>query len=217
MNGGEFMKNGKLTVNDPKIVQALEWTMAFEKMYGGPQVVDSMTSGYGTKEMDPFIMGRLAMKIDTDYSIKYLEKYGPKIEYRIAPPPAPKGMPTVTWSGGFAYAVPKGSKNSDLAWQFVKHMTNAASQLQFGKTSSCIPGQKAAVKDPFFTDDPKYKVFLDIMKVSKYRPVTPIASRLWDELVKAVEYVRVGKKTAKQALDDVQNIVDNEMTRLEKK
>jgi hypothetical protein len=41
-----------------------------------------------------------------------LEKFGPQVKYRIAPPPAPKGKKTLTWSGGFAYCIPKGAKKS---------------------------------------------------------------------------------------------------------
>jgi hypothetical protein len=60
------MINNKPTVNDPRIVEALEWTIKFEEIYGGPGVIDVTISGYGSKEMDPFIMGKLSMKIDGD-------------------------------------------------------------------------------------------------------------------------------------------------------
>jgi len=217
LNGGEFIKNGKFTINDPKIVSALDWTIKFEQLYGGPQIVDTTTSGYGSKELDPFIMGRLSMRIDVDYYMRYLEKYGPKIEYRVAPPPAPKGKESITWSGGFAYAIPRGAKNPDVSWKFIKFITSKEEQLKYAKVSQGIPSIKEAAKDPFFTDNPKYKVFVDLMNVSKYRPVTPVASYLWDELAKTIEYVRLGKKTAKQALDDVQEKVSAELNRITKK
>jgi hypothetical protein len=42
-----------------------------------------------------------------------------------------------------------------------------------------------------FTENPKYKVFIDLLKVSRYRPVSPIANIMWDELDKATQYARL--------------------------
>jgi len=215
LNGGEFMKDGKITINDHRIVEALDWTIKFEQLYGGPQIVNTAISGYGNKEMDPFIMGRLSMKIDGDYQVRYIEKYGPNIEYRVAPPPAPKGRKTLTWSGGFAYAIPRGVKNPDISWKFVKFITSKEAQLKYTKICQGIPSLIEVTKEPFYTNNPKYKVFIDLMKVSRYRPVTPVGSYLWNELEKSVEYVRAGSKTAQQALNEAQEKVTQELIRMD--
>ena len=217
LNGGEFMIDNKPTVNDPKIVEALDWTIKFEDYYGGAGAIDVTVSGYGSKEMDPFIMGKLSMRIDGDWYISVLEKFGPKVEYRIAPPPAPAGRKSLTWSGGFAYCIPKGAKNPEEAWQFIKFMVSKESQLKCGKMSSRIPALIEVSKDPFYVTHPKYKVFIDLMKVSRYRPVSPIANIIWDELDKATQYARLKKKTPKQALDDANEKIKIELEKISQK
>ncbi len=200
-NGGRFMRNGKITCNEPKIVEALTWMVNFNAWYGRENVLGAQ-QGFGERDMDPLIMGKLSMIIDGDWYLGILEEYGPHVKVKIAPPPVPKGMPPSSWSGGWAFAIPNGSKHAKESWKLIKYLTEYEAQITYATQAYRIPALKKAAQNKFFKTHKDYKVFLKMMKYTKYRPVTPIAQFYWDEVKAAMDYAVLKKKTPKQALDD---------------
>ncbi len=201
LNGGKFMVGNKVTCNDPRIVEALNWVVKFNDWYGR-RAVEGAAQSYGQRDMDPFITGQLSMKIDGDWYLGILKQYGPRVKFKVASPPAPKGKKSITWSGGFALAIPKGTKYQKEVWEFIKYMISYESQLKYAKAAYRIPALKKAAHDKFFTEDPYYKVFIKLMEVTKFRPVTPVANYYWSQLEKAMEYSILHRKSPKTALED---------------
>jgi multiple sugar transport system substrate-binding protein len=212
LNGGEFMdKTGtKVTCNEPRIVEALEWMVKFFDKYGA-RSLGAFEQGFGQRAQDPLIMGKVAMRIGGDWDIAFLKKFGPNVEYKVAPIPPPRGKKTLTWSGGFAFVIPKDSKYTNESLEFIKFLTNREYQLRFGKGAWVIPALKEVTQDPFYQDSDKYGPFLKLMDVSKYRPVTPVARFYWDQLMKATDLALLHEKSPKQALDDVAKAVQAEL------
>ncbi len=205
LNGGKFMVGDKITCNDPRIVKALEWIVKFNDWYGR-KAVEGAAQSYGSREMDPFITGQLSMKIDGDWYVGVLKQYGPHVKFKVAAPPAPEGKKSITWSGGFSLAIPKGSHHLKEAWDFIRYMIRYETQLRYAKAAYRIPALKKAAHDKFFMTDPYYKVFIKLMDVTKFRPVTPVANFYWDQLSKAMEYAILHKKSPKEALDDAAEV-----------
>jgi multiple sugar transport system substrate-binding protein len=200
-NGGRFMRNGKITCNEPAVVQALQYIVKVNDWYGRDNIM-SAQGGFGQREMDPFIMGKLSMWIDGDWYLGILKRFGPHVKFKIAPPPVPKGKKPSTWSGGWALAIPNGSKNTNEAWELIKHLTSFESQISYATQAFRIPANKKAAQNKFFKTNKYYKVFLDMMKYTKYRPVTPISLYYWDKIREALGFSVDHKKSPKQALDD---------------
>jgi multiple sugar transport system substrate-binding protein len=74
-----------------------------------------------------------------------------------------------------------------------------------------------AAKARYFQEraqDPRFKVFLDLLPVARSRPVTPVSQLMLDELNKAVEAVRTGAALPKDALDAVTQRVNAEIASL---
>ncbi len=200
-NGGVFMKGNKITCNDPKIVEALEWMVKINNL-AGRKAVTSAVSSFGERVNDPFVIGKLSMKIDGDWNLGFLKQYGPNVKFKIAPVPVPKGRKPVTWSGGFAFVIPKGSKNTEVAWDIIKYLTSYEKQVEYATKAFRIPALKKAAYNKEFLSNKYYKVLVGQMKYSKHRPVTPVAQFYWDQLRNAVELALLGKKTPKEALDE---------------
>lgn len=201
--GGEFINEDgtEITCNDPKIVAALEWVVNFVDRYK-IESLNSFSSGFGAWELNPFFTGKIAMQGDEGYLMSLIKRYAPKLNYDVAPLPYPKDGVRATWSGGFALVIPRGAKNAEAAWEFIKWMTSPKPQFTYAKMSEQMSANKLAMEDPYFMNDPKWRVFISEMEYSRYRPVTPVGAELWDQLARAVDQCVYHKMTPKQALDE---------------
>ncbi|MEI6914504.1 MAG: ABC transporter substrate-binding protein, partial [Armatimonadota bacterium] len=92
-NGGEFMsKDGKTcTMNNPRTVEALKYMTSIYDDLKGAERLDAYTRGFAAlpPEMDPFMIGRVAMKIDGDWFLQNIARYQPDLDFGVAPPPVP--------------------------------------------------------------------------------------------------------------------------------
>jgi len=224
--GGRFMsEDGRTcTLNDPKIVEALEWmTYAYDRMGGRREVVSAFESGFaaGGTPADPFFMEQVAMKIDGNWMLSFVARYKPELDFGVAPAPVPEGRPFITWSGGFSLVIPVGVEHREGAWEFIKWMTSleaarihATAVKRFNEERGipmCIPRMRARrsvnarIFEEFVPDIPKFReafqTFADLMQVSKWLPVTPVGQLLWDEHIRAFELATYHIMSPQEALD----------------
>jgi len=105
----------------------------------------------------------------------------------------------ITWSGGWSWAIPKGVKNPNASWEVVKFLATTPGHLAQAKAEVA---QAAAEGRPYkppltghiasdqiiYEDYIKnlpgklaegYRVFIDLLPNTRYRPITPLASELW--------------------------------------
>ncbi len=116
--GGDFMKDGKATINTPEAIQAFKFYGDLLKQYGPPGV----TNMGWTETQSLFTQGRAAMRIDADsqYGFAVDEKSSlvhDKVGY-FALPAGPAGAAPfniVAWCLGIS----SGSQNKDAAWEFI--------------------------------------------------------------------------------------------------
>lgn len=234
-NGGEFLsEDGKTaTLNDPKIVEAIEWIVSVYDALGGAEKIQGFQASFQPGAQDPFLTGKVALMINGNWVLNNIARYRPDIDFAVAPAPVPKkrylqegefkGKPQfITWSGGWAWAIPRGVKNVDAAWKVIKFMTGVEGHLAIAKgdyeynkslgnpyvpgMTSLKPADKALAEKylPLLQRESlrkAYHVFSDLMKVSRYRPVTPVASELWTEHVRVVDLAIFHKMTPKEAAD----------------
>jgi multiple sugar transport system permease protein len=148
--------------------------------------------------------------------------YKPDFDFGIGANPVHKtGDQPASWSGGFAWIMPKGIKNPEVSWEMIKDFVSQDSILAgyevgaaVGRASGrpYVPGMsgQADVDKAAFE---KYKTGIaavdkgllwsvDHMKVTKFRPVTPAAVELYDGANTAWTDALAKKKTVKQAYDD---------------
>jgi len=200
-NGGELMKDNQITCYSPENVEALKWMVKLNNWYGSKSI-QSAQQGFGSRDMDPFLTGKLSMCINGDWNLGNIKQYKPDLKFKIAYPPVPESKPPVSWSGGFAFVIPKGSINEKESWKLIKHLTSYDIQLDYATNAFRIPALKKAAQNKFFMTHPYYKIFINLMKYSRYRPVTPAAQFYWEQLRQAVENAILGIKTPDQALKD---------------
>ncbi len=245
-NGGEFMSPDglKCTMNNRHSVEALEYMTSVYDSLKGVEAINSFSSGFKANELDPFLTGLVAMKIDGNWFLDGIARFGPDLDFAVAPAPIPRerlegkgrfaGQPKfITWSGGFSFAIPRGAKHVEESWDFIKWMCSeeatrisctAQRKYNLSKGRPYVPGMTANVKvnemvfREFAPKLPKYRdslrMFLDLMNASKYRPVTFVGQRLWDEHVRAFDQATRHKKTPRGAMDEGTRIVQKELEKV---
>jgi multiple sugar transport system substrate-binding protein len=126
-NGGQVLSaDGKTaTLDDPKVVEALQFTTDLVKRAG------KYAEFKATREAVDFFgkdnqyakdtIG--AMPID-DFYLNVLADVSPKAGFTVSPILDRQGK-QINYSGGSAWAIPKGSKHADQACEFAKVMTAA--------------------------------------------------------------------------------------------
>lgn len=141
-NASFLSRDGKkATLATPETADALTFMKRGYDIVGGYEAANAFQSGFQGGENDPFITWKVAMKIDGDWSLPGIARYGPDLDFGVAPPPVPddrflgtgrfKGEKDrfVTWIGGFCYALPRGCPHPELAWEFVKFATSLEGRL----------------------------------------------------------------------------------------
>jgi len=157
--GGEFMSadGRRCTMNNPRSIEALRYMVSVYDALGGAQKVDQFQAGFQAYSLDPFLTGKVAMKIDVDGAANNIARFNPDLNFGVAPAPVPderfrrtvsnvrfdsngvpvalppsaaKGEPRyITWSGGFSWAIPVGARHVELAWKFIKWMSSPEAGL----------------------------------------------------------------------------------------
>ena len=240
LNGGRFLSDeGKTcTLTDPRIVEALQYMVETYDAIGGAERVTAFERSAQLEGIaDPFIAGRIAMKVDGNWILDYLVKYKPNFNFGVVTPPAPKGKPALTWSGGFAWVIPTDAKHPEEAWQLAQWLNSvdgwtcaAEAQIRFNEEEGFgyfIPRLSANRKinkmmlERYVPDLPNFqaavRAFVDMLEVSKYRPVTPVGRVLWDEHARALDQGIRHTFSPVRALREAEIRVQKELDQIYKK
>lgn len=249
MTGGKFLsEDGRTcTFSDPENQEALQFMKDGYDLLGGFDQAEKFRATFLGEENDPFLAGQVAMMINGDWILKGFYSYKPDMPFETAPPPLPDdrfhgrgrfaGMPEderpVTWAGGWSYAIPRGAKNVEAAWKFIKWITSTEGRMidmrgqqdyERSRGRRYIPGMQAQIKanekaiQEFANQDTPFdralKSHVEMMRHAHIRPTTFAGQVLWDEHVRATDRAMRGDVSVEQALQDaevaVQRVLDAE-------
>ncbi|MBN9502566.1 MAG: extracellular solute-binding protein [Armatimonadetes bacterium] len=232
-NNASFMSpdGKKCTLDSPASEEALNFMVKGYDLLGGYEKARSFESGFLGKENDAFIIGKVAMKIDGDWIISSLARYGPALDFGVAPAPVPDDRYNkvgrfkdekdtfVTWMGGFSYAIPRGARNTNDGWEFIKFATSTEGRVIEMQAQQAwdklrgrvyVPRQLASREaneigyEKFRPGIKKYadavKMHLEMAQFGRIRPATFVGQTLWNEHVKAMEAACYHKMSPKAAL-----------------
>ena len=246
MNGGTYMSDDgrRCTLNNPKVVEALAWLTHLHDLLGGASDVKAFESSFfQIGEIDPFLQGKVVMKIDGFWQITdRLAQFGRDVNWGIARPPIPlaelnSGSKTCTWVSGWCHAIPSTAKQKDAAWEFLKFISSrpAAEIMNDVKRLALesqgrvfVPTQNANKKindwlfEKYVYSNPQMdakvgaaiRVFNDLLEGQPYRPVTPVGQLMWNQQITATDNAIFHKLTPQQALDQATVIVQRDLDRI---
>ena len=230
------------TLGNPQTARALSTLVSWYDALGGVDAVNAFSGGFGDDAQDPLLLGKLAMRVETDGYLNSIARYRPDLDFGVVPVPVPAerlrhtgifqhDSTWVTWSGGFSFAIPRGSRHVRESWQFMQWMNSPEAALigaraQAAYTRSLnrqyVPrlfaniNANRVVFDAYkSTLPPKFlharEVCMRLLPDTRFRPVTFVGQRLWDEQVRAVDRALRHTQSPGQSLAAAQQAVEIEL------
>ncbi|OON83016.1 ABC transporter substrate-binding protein [Streptomyces tsukubensis] len=181
-----WTKDGDSAVGSSRQWRALmSWQQKFVRKIGYNKL-KTFTAGLGDEWSadNAFQAGRIAMALDGEWRVAFIQEQAKHLRYGTAPFPALAGSGQ-RYGGGFVSAadigVNKRSSHKEAAWALVKYLTTdtpAAVKLANGIKN--IPTLKSAATSPALDAPAPYRTFIDASKdpASDTSPVTEIGSTL---------------------------------------
>ncbi|MYW04667.1 extracellular solute-binding protein [Streptomyces sp. SID3343] len=184
--GVTWTKDGDSAIaSSPQWQRLMTWQHDFVRKIGYDKL-KTFTAGLGDEwsANNSFQTGRVAMALDGEWRVAFVDEQAPNLAYGTAPFPilADSGA---QYGGGFASAadvgVNKRSGHKEAAWALVKYLatdTDAAVKLANGLKN--IPTLKSAAASPHLEATPQYRTFIEASghPASNTSPVTEIGSTL---------------------------------------
>lgn len=141
--------NTKATFNSDEALAALEWIRKGiwdDKFIA--QRLNIVRAGQRAFTAVPaaFAAGKLAMVEDGLYPFAHASTIAKKFRWAYAPvPQGPKARKVLGTADGFA--IWKGTKNPDAAWEFIKYQASKEYQLYLTKTTGYLPNRYSVIDD----------------------------------------------------------------------
>lgn len=213
-----------VTPDDRANIAALDWYVKLMDRMGGYQNVRSFAAGFGALQgaNNPFFVGKVAMTITGEWNTYWIHRYAPGLDYGVAPIPHPTGRPELarsTFFGGNMICMPKGGKHPKEAWDLLVWMQTDEAQVLFAEAMHNVPNRRSALQNAALRAGADYKwkfgVFLDLADSPNggHFPALPVANLYNSELVAAHDLVLEGRKTSREAFNDVRIRVQRELDR----
>ncbi|MCA0437679.1 MAG: extracellular solute-binding protein [Actinobacteria bacterium] len=180
-NGGDWKKDGKWTINDPKNVE----TLAFLKDLAVTQKVTQNNPGKTNRAdaFDLFKSGKAGMVVGFSPLAAALDKDA-KVQYGVAPMPTKGGGAAQTFGvTDYLMAFKKpGNANLDAVKKFYELYYQKDQVNTFIKKEGFLPVTKSGIEA--FKGDEKLKVYLDTLPNIH---LTPTDDPTWDKVKLAVQ------------------------------
>jgi ABC-type glycerol-3-phosphate transport system substrate-binding protein len=229
-NGGGFQSQDgkKATLTQAQNQEALQWMTDLIKDEGGWGPLEDFRKTFGTNAQHPFLANQIAMMYETNGSTPgNIARYRPDMKFGVAAPPVRKaGDKQLTWSGGHSYCVPQGAKDSDVGWELCKWLiteegftvlydgNQGRARASGGQYVPPMSGQPELDKKMFA----KYKTGIAavdkvpdaavaLMPNSRVREPSVVSQILWDGVKASQKEATSQAKSAKQALEDNNTLV----------
>ncbi len=160
----------------------------------------------------PFYTGKMAMYVDGEWMTgpNFISAFKPEASYGVAPFPPPADHPeranTAVVQGTVA-VIPAGAKNKDASAKLLAWMMSPAIVAEEFCFNANLPTSKKAAEDPCFTENPKFKVFTDLMANPNASNIvtTPISLEFNDAYgVAGANRWCITEKTRRRLLDELQ-------------
>jgi ABC-type sugar transport system permease subunit/ABC-type glycerol-3-phosphate transport system substrate-binding protein len=241
-NGGQFLSEDGLTctLDDPRIVEALQWTTDIFDAYGGASDVVAFRKSFQTAAQDPFFIDQIAMLIHGDWFLRDLARYRRQMNFGTYPAPVPAaraaaGERYISWIAGFAYCIPATCPPEKLeaAWSLVKFLSSVEggmvmnehdAQRERGQGRLYMPRLMASkplmaeqmrryVEIPATPERVRagLRTHLEMLPYCKYRPVSPLGQALWNAQADAQDVAWNHGKTPADSLQFFTERVQREL------
>lgn len=202
MGGEVFTDDGKTVLNSPENIAALEKYVALSRT----GLVETQ------RQIDAaFSQGNVAFWNSGSWLIDKIQRENPSLEYGVSVLPAGTSGKGISFAGGEYLAISSGTKQEELAKEFLKFMTDGENALEFCKAvkEAGFPADAAYFNNDYFKNVKYRPVFTEQLKNSKMTPVNPEWLEIEEVLENAVVQALYGEKTPAGALGEAQGVISS--------
>ncbi|MES2764553.1 MAG: sugar ABC transporter substrate-binding protein [Bacteroidota bacterium] len=202
MGGEVFDAQGKTVLNSAQNIAALEKYVALSRT----GLVETQ------RQIDAaFAQGNVAFWNSGSWLIDKISRENPSLNYGVAVLPAGASGKGVSFAGGEYLAISNGTKQEELAKNFLKFMSDGENALAFCKTvkEAGFPADAGYYNHDYFKSVKYRPVFTEQLKNSKMTPVNPEWLEIEEILENAVVQALYGEKSPKAALNEAQAAVSS--------
>ena len=210
--------DGKSNIgSDPAWKDMLLWQRDLAEQIGATELHKfNASKGEEWSADNAFHQGKVAMMVDGEWRIAFLEDQAPDIEFGTAPFPVPDGQEDRYGAGyvtGNIMGISKGSDNPEAAWALIKYLTldnDAIVKLANGIKN--VPTTHEALESPDLEVDENFQTFLDIFEHpdTATSPATANGAVYQDQFGNFVTRWERGEVTSDQLDEGLRN-VDSEI------
>ncbi len=206
--GGNYLQDGKLVVNGPEAVKALQ-TMVDGVSDGWAKAI---TSGYINQNFGKGVYG---FSTDTSAGYSYYLKAA-KFDLGIATLPGNDGKPGLGLVQGTDLIIFQDADDAQkkLAGEFINFVSSPKAQALFSAATGYVPVNLKAIEEPalqdHLLDNPEFKVVIEQGNYAAFEPAIAEWEQIrFDILGQAIKEAVLGKATPQEALDKAQKQVED--------
>jgi multiple sugar transport system substrate-binding protein len=167
--GGKFVDSDGHAIlsKDPAWTKWAKWMKGLIDWYGYKNLVRFQTgAGDEFTAAQAFETGKVAMNLDGEWRVAFIQHEHPNLQYGTAPMPVDDAHPELYGSGyinGTIIGIPRTAKHRDEAWAVVKYLTtNSHFLAQFSNLIRNVPTTRASLTSPEIKPDVKFATFLKV-------------------------------------------------------
>jgi multiple sugar transport system substrate-binding protein len=164
-----------------------------------------------------FEQGKLAMTIDGEWRVSFIEDDKAKIHYDTAPFPVADDKPELYGTGqigGTIVGIPRDTPHQAEAWEVVQFLAlDPQAELALAQSLKNVPTVNSVLDDPSLTSDEHFATFLKIFANpnSRYKPITTLGTGDADLLDEFIEDFIAGKvSNLQEGLDGLAERIDKQ-------
>jgi len=177
------------TLDDANNIEALRYLTSMARNGYGP-----LPSTRPRDYEDPrklFLSNQIAMFFGTPYDVHYILSRSPDFPVGVSElPKTPAGAGAASALGTTGFFVPQGSRNREIAFEFMKWATSDRYALPMARRLGRYPARAWLQTTPHFAGDPLLKPFLLQLNAAKpyILDAFPVAERSYSDAIKAAFY-----------------------------
>lgn len=207
-NGGDWMKDGKWSIDQPANVEALEF---MNKLANEDEVTQPNPASTNRTDLwKLFGAGRVGMVMGSNFYPVLLKDQNPDLDYAVAPVPVNEGNEPVTLAVEDYLMAFKDTEEKDVVKSFLDYFYSAEVYARFIEAEGFLPVLNSTA-EKVAAEDEQQKVFLESVETARFYPTTnpkwgAIAPKVKQDLGSAV----TGKKEPQEVLGALQAAAEKE-------
>lgn len=216
--GAKFLSDDGKTVHidNEQMIQSLEWIMDFYSDYNFDKLV-SFQSGFGYADQHGFLSEKVAMMILDHTFLDGIDIYKPELDFGVSAIPSFEGHEPASSTGNWWMAMPRGAKNVQAAWEFMKFAVSYDVQVKEATLMKqrLMPANINAAKDTALTNNKKfYDILIDQMQYAKTPSIVPLVNgTFWTEFTYAQERVIRHIQSPRESLAQANKVIQTDLNR----